>query len=193
MSALLADLGTGDISGSYWLLDVFTDEPLSGNQLAVFAQRAQPLETPLMQRIARELNLSETVFLEPTSAADARARIFTPLAELPFAGHPVLGTAVVHGFAARQERVVLETGAGIVPVELDWSGAAPFGRMAQPLPSWEPYDRAAEVLAALGSPRSLLPLEAYSNGPRFVIVVLDSDAALAALSPDPAELLVWCL
>jgi trans-2,3-dihydro-3-hydroxyanthranilate isomerase len=180
----------GAVSGTYVLLDCFTDAPLAGNQLAVFLARDEPLEATLMQRIARELNLSETVFLETTSGpADARARIFTPQTELPFAGHPVLGAAVVEGFAERDKRVVLETAAALVPVELDWDGAAPFGRMEQPLPSWEPCERAGAVLAALGGVRSLLPVETYTNGPRFAIVVLESEAALAALAPDPAALL----
>jgi trans-2,3-dihydro-3-hydroxyanthranilate isomerase len=181
----------GAPSGSYVLLDCFTDTPLTGNQLAVFLpQTGAGPGTAAMQAIARELSLTETVFLEPPRAGgDALARIFTPLAELPFAGHPVLGTSVVLGFAQRRDRVVLETGAGPVVVELDWSGAAPHGRMAQPLPSWEPYERADEVLRALGLARSLLPVEAYSNGPRFAIVVLDSEAALAALAPDPGALL----
>jgi len=80
----------------YVIADVFTDAPLEGNQVAVFTD-ATGLGDDVMQRMARELNLSETVFLLPArhGAADARARIFTPTAELPFAGHPVLGTAFV--------------------------------------------------------------------------------------------------
>ena len=184
-----ADFLDGAETGRYLLLDCFTERPLAGNQLAVFTPPPRRLEPAEMQRIAREFNLSETVFLEPASAGgDARARIFTPLSELPFAGHPVLGTAVVYGFAERRPRVQLETGAGIVPVELDWSAAVPFGRMEQPLPRWQTYDRAGELLAALGIAGSRLPIEDYSNGPHFVIVVLDSAAALAALHPDPNAL-----
>ena len=81
----------------YVVLDVFTDLPLEGNQVAVFADGAG-LSGERMQRAAREMNLSETVFLLPgDGGADARARIFTPIAELPFAGHPVLGTAFFLG------------------------------------------------------------------------------------------------
>ena len=78
----------------YHLLDVFTDVPFGGNQLAVFVD-APALEPALMQRIARELNLSETVFVQPPRDRNAvRAiRIFTPGIELPFAGHPTIGTA----------------------------------------------------------------------------------------------------
>jgi trans-2,3-dihydro-3-hydroxyanthranilate isomerase len=178
-------------TGHYVLVDCFTDRALAGNQLAVFTARQAQLETEQMQRIARELNLSETVFLEPAQAdgADALARIFTPAQELPFAGHPTLGAAVVHGFAARSPRVALEMRAGIVPVELDWSDpAAPTGRMTQPQPHWGPCADADAVLEALhvSSPR-VVP-EAYTNGPEFVIVVLDSTEELARLSPDNAAL-----
>jgi trans-2,3-dihydro-3-hydroxyanthranilate isomerase len=78
----------------YHLLDVFTSVPFGGNPLAVFAD-APMLEPELMQRIARELNLSESVFVQPASdpAAARRIRIFTPGVELPFAGHPTIGTA----------------------------------------------------------------------------------------------------
>ena len=79
----------------YLVLDVFTDTPLGGNPLAVFLD-GRGLAGEVMQRLARELNLSETVFLLPGDAgADARIRIFTPTTELPFAGHPVLGSGVV--------------------------------------------------------------------------------------------------
>jgi trans-2,3-dihydro-3-hydroxyanthranilate isomerase len=78
----------------YVLLDVFTDTPLEGNQLAVFPE-APELGAAEMQRLARELNLSETVFVRPAEdGGDARIRIFTPAAELPFAGHPTLGSAI---------------------------------------------------------------------------------------------------
>lgn len=81
----------------YAVVDVFTDVPLEGNQLAVFTDAAA-LGGEILQRLARELNLSETVYvLAPEQGADARIRIFTPAAELPFAGHPVLGTAIVLG------------------------------------------------------------------------------------------------
>jgi trans-2,3-dihydro-3-hydroxyanthranilate isomerase len=79
----------------YVVVDVFTDTPLEGNQLCVFTD-ARDLSPEQMQRLARELNFSETVFLlPPDHEGDARARICTPTKELPFAGHPVLGTAVV--------------------------------------------------------------------------------------------------
>ena len=100
---------------AYVLLDVFTDTPLEGNQLAVFAD-GRGLDPARMQRLAREMNLSETVFvLPPEEGGDARIRIFTPLSELPFAGHPTLGTAFAVGTALGLAEVRLETGVGIVP------------------------------------------------------------------------------
>jgi trans-2,3-dihydro-3-hydroxyanthranilate isomerase len=143
-----------------------------------------------MQRLARELNLSETVFLLPAEhGGDARIRIFTPVAELPFAGHPVLGTAFVVGEARQSAHVRLETGTGIVPLELELDhGTVRFGRMRQPVPRWAPYPRAAELLAALGIARSGLPIEAYDNGPLHVFVELPDEASVIALRPDVAAL-----
>src|SRR4029077_1673631 len=93
----------------YALCDVFTDRPLAGNALAVFTD-ADGLDGATMQALARETNLSESAFvLRPTSAmADAAVRIFTPTMELPFAGHPTLGTAFVLGAHRRREIFELE-------------------------------------------------------------------------------------
>ncbi len=170
---------------SYSVLDVFTDVPLEGNPLAVFDD-GEGLSTELMQRAARELNLSETVFLLAGEGdAHARMRIFTPSTELPFAGHPVLGTAFVVGDRGRLDNVRLETGAGVVEVSLTRDGERiASGEMTQPLPSWEPLECADAVLAALGVERSALPVEVYDNGPRFAYVALDSDDQVGALAPD---------
>src|SRR5919204_4493543 len=120
---------------AYVVLDVFTDTPLEGNQLAVFTD-GSGLSDERMQKAARELNLSETVFvLPPEQGGDARIRIFTPGLELPFAGHPVLGTAKVVAERDGLDVVRLETGMGLVRVAL----ADGFGRMEQPIPNWSPY------------------------------------------------------
>ena len=115
----------------------------------------RPFAPAQMQRLAREVNVAETVFLLPaTGGGDVRVRIFTPLAELPFAGHPVLGTAFVVGAALGADAVTLETGAGLVPIALERDGdRIVFGWMRQPIPSWQPYERTAELLAALGAQR----------------------------------------
>jgi trans-2,3-dihydro-3-hydroxyanthranilate isomerase len=170
----------------YILLDVFSDTPLEGNQLAVFID-GRGLEGERMQALARELRLSETVFLlAAEDEGDARARIFTPSAELPFAGHPVLGAAAVLARALARPDVVLETGAGPVRVEIAaGEGPRAWGSMSQPVPSWEPFPAVGELLAALGvEQRSGLPVEIYCNGPRYVYVELDSHEAVAALAPD---------
>jgi len=169
----------------YLVLDVFTDVPLQGNQLAVFLD-GRGLPDQLMQKLARELNLSETVFLlAPRAGGVLRVRIFTPSEELPFAGHPVLGSAIVAAAALRREAVTLETELAEVPVSVTSTGGrVASGRMRQPIPSWRPFARERELLAALGVERSRLPVVAYDNGPTHVYVALDSEAAVAALRPD---------
>jgi trans-2,3-dihydro-3-hydroxyanthranilate isomerase len=170
---------------SYVVVDVFTDRPLEGNQLAVFTD-GQGLSSQLMQRLAREMNFAESVFVLPAEqSADARIRIFTPANELPFAGHPVLGSAFVIGEKLQRTEVRLETGLGVVPIELRRAGQRiVFGRMQQPIPTWRRYEREAELLAAIGVQRSRLPVEAYKNGPLHVYVELESEEAVAALRPD---------
>ena len=139
-----------------------------------------------MQAIARELKLSETVFLLAAEAGgDARARIFTPEVELPFAGHPVLGAGAALAAARERDRVVLETGAGEIAVELvSRDGRTLAGSMLQPIPSWEPVDEPGALLEALGLASSLLPVERYSNGPHHVFVAAALPAEVAALDPD---------
>jgi trans-2,3-dihydro-3-hydroxyanthranilate isomerase len=170
----------------YVLADVFTDTPLTGNQLAVFTD-ARDLDEVTMQALALELGLSETVFvLPPRDGGTVRIRIFTPQYELPFAGHPCLGTAFVLGAPLQLGTIALETGSGIVPVglERDPSGRIVFGRMVQPVPSMGPYERADELLLALGVGASQLPVEVYDNGARHAFVVLGSREEVAALRPD---------
>jgi trans-2,3-dihydro-3-hydroxyanthranilate isomerase len=173
----------------YLIADVFTASPLQGNQLGVFPD-GRGLDGALMQRTARELNLSETVFFLPSErGCDVRVRIFTPVGELPFAGHPVLGSAFVLGDLLGVAKVSLETGLGPVPVELERDGdRVVFGRMEQPIPVAEPFEHVAELLAALGGPESGLPVEAYRNGPRHVYVELASEAEVAGLRPDQRAL-----
>ena len=120
----------------YAVADVFTDTPLTGNQLAVFTD-ARGIPEDALQAIAREMKLSETVFVyPPASEGHVRIRIFTPVLELPFAGHPILGTAFVLAGPLQLGVIVIETPAGSVPVELEREGAKiVFGRMTQPVPT----------------------------------------------------------
>jgi trans-2,3-dihydro-3-hydroxyanthranilate isomerase len=172
----------------YVVCDVFTDRPLTGNQLGVFTD-GRDLDDETMQSLARELNYSETVFVLPSDEAHARIRIFTPAKELPFAGHPTLGSAFVLGGPLQLAEIRLETGNGVVPVRLEREGPRiVFGRMEQPLPSFEPYADEAELLAALGVERSELPVEVYDNGIQHVYVALGSERQVAALKPDISRL-----
>jgi trans-2,3-dihydro-3-hydroxyanthranilate isomerase len=170
----------------YTVCDVFTNVPLAGNQLAVFTD-GRDLSSLDMQALAREMNFSETVFcLPPTADADVRIRIFTPANELPFAGHPVLGTAFVLGGPLSKIVIRLETGAGVVPVELEREGPRiVFGWMDQPLPNWQPVSNVDEIMAALGvQEEPAIPVERYDLGPGHAYLELGSAEEVAALSPD---------
>src|ERR671937_2345606 len=103
----------------YTVVDVFTDKALAGNQLAVFTD-ATDIPEELLQPLAREMAFSETVFVyRPEADGHVRIRIFTPTLELPFAGHPILGTAFVLGGSLQLGGIRLEEGAGVVPVVLE--------------------------------------------------------------------------
>jgi trans-2,3-dihydro-3-hydroxyanthranilate isomerase len=173
----------------YVVADVFTDTPLTGNQLAVFTD-GRGVDDALMQELARELNYSETVFVLPAEGdGHARMRIFTPAVEVPFAGHPTLGTAFVLAGPLQLEEIRLETRNGVVPVRLERDGPQiRFGRMEQPLPTVAPYDAVDELLAAVGVERSELPVELYDNGIQHVYVCLGSEDEVAALRPDLSRL-----
>jgi trans-2,3-dihydro-3-hydroxyanthranilate isomerase len=169
----------------YVVADVFTDTPLAGNPVAVFTD-ARGLEADEMQSLARELNLSETVFVLPAEGGGhARIRIFTPGIEMRFAGHPTLGTAFVLAQPLQLVEIRLETQMGIVPVALEREGARiVFGRMEQPVPTREAFAEPEALLAALDVERSELPVELYDNGARHVYVALGSEEEVAALRPD---------
>lgn len=173
----------------YVVVDVFTDTPLTGNQLAVFTD-AREIDSDVMQALAKETNFSETTFvLPPEQGGTVRVRIFNPHEEMLFAGHPVLGTAWVLAQPLQRDVVELETGKGTVPVELDRdeSGALVFGRMQQPVPQITVVDE-TDVLAALGVDGSILPVELYDNGATHIVVTLASEEAVVALGPDQAAI-----
>ncbi len=172
----------------YVVVDVFTDEPLAGNQLAVFTNATDIPEAQL-QRLAKELNYSETTFVySPAGDGHVRMRIFTPSSELPFAGHPTLGTAFVLGGPLQLVEIRIETARGTIPVQLEREGPRiVFGRMQQPLPTVEPFVRAGELEAVLGV-ESQLPVEVYDNGIAHIFVALGSAEEVAALEPDGQRL-----
>ncbi|MEU1709129.1 PhzF family phenazine biosynthesis isomerase [Streptomyces sp. NPDC005706] len=169
----------------YVVVDAFATEVLKGNPVAVYFD-ADDLTVNQMQAVAREMNLSETTFvLAPEQGGDARVRIFTPVNELPFAGHPLLGTAIAIGNRGPLDQLKLETAKGVIPFELVRAdGTVTSAWMQQPIPEWEPFDRREELLAALGVRDTALPVEIYRNGPRHVLVGLSSVAELSALRPD---------
>jgi trans-2,3-dihydro-3-hydroxyanthranilate isomerase len=185
---------TGELVRRFLITDVFTDTPLEGNQLGIFPD-GRGLGDDMMLKATREMNFSETVFFLPPGepGADARVRIFTPGGEIPFAGHPTLGSAWVLGEILKKTTITLETGAGLVPVELErdpGSDAITFGWMSQPVPEWGPYDRTAELFAALGTHGKPggLPVEWYRNGPLNAYVEIPGEQALGALQPDMQKL-----
>jgi trans-2,3-dihydro-3-hydroxyanthranilate isomerase len=167
---------------SYLHYDVFTGEPLLGNQLAVFTD-ARGLDANLMQRIAREMNFAESTFIFPAEHADtgARMRIFTPGVELPMAGHPTIGStfALAHtGFIRPPTpRFVFGLNIGPTPVDLEWgAGELQFAWMTQRNPEFgaDVPERHA-VAAALGlTPHDLaeLPIQRVSCGVDYLIVPL---------------------
>jgi trans-2,3-dihydro-3-hydroxyanthranilate isomerase len=175
----------------YVRCDVFTDTALTGNALAVFTD-ARALPEATMQAIAREMNLSETVFVHsPEAGGQAKIRIFTPTRELPFAGHPTLGSAFVLGGFLQAEVVRLETGIGVIPVRLEREGAKiVFGWMEQRVPTWRAVEseRERELLAALGVAKAELPIVEYDNGMHHLFVVVDSESTVRGLKPDLGRL-----
>lgn len=174
-------------------VDAFTTRPLYGNPAAVVFD-ADALPAATMQKIAREMNLSETVFiLKPTTAAaDYRVRIFTPMSELPFAGHPTLAAA--HSVLARlpgmADAALLrqECGIGIVSVEVTPTPGGKLLTMTQAAPSCRDAGLSrAEVGAMLGCDEADLarrPFEVVSTGVPWLIVELSRFAAISVLAPD---------
>ncbi len=170
------------------LVDVFGRDDFSGNPLAVIADAAG-LDSETMQRITRWLNLSETTFLLPPSApgADYRVRIFTLSRELPFAGHPTLGTChawlEAGGKPRTAGRIIQECGAGLIPIRHSKAGLA-FA--APPLlrsgaPSREERDEAADVLNI--SPAAIVDAAWIDNGPGWLGIMLATAGEVLALQP----------
>ncbi|MGB9235442.1 MAG: PhzF family phenazine biosynthesis protein [Terriglobales bacterium] len=177
-------------------VDVFTDRALAGNALAVFRD-GRGLSTEQMQAIARETNLSETTFVLPGDPATeksrgTRVRIFTVQEELPFAGHPTLGTAFVLRGQSGASEVLLELNAGTVPVRFeDKPGLPTFGEMTQKNPEFDAIHDHAAVALATGLAASdfddAAPIQTVSTGVPFTIAPVRSLKALQALRLDVAR------
>ena len=173
--------------------DVFSSKPLEGNSLAVFSD-ARGLSDSDMQAIAKEMNLSETTFIFPRDPATerergVRVRIFTVQEELPFAGHPTLGTAFALRGASRAGEVTLELNVGKVPVRFEEApGQPPFGEMTQVDPVFGAQHDNEAVARVLGLTvndfDSSLPIETVSTGVPFTVTPLRSLAVIQNLHID---------
>jgi trans-2,3-dihydro-3-hydroxyanthranilate isomerase len=188
-------------SKRFVIADVFTDQRFGGNQLAVFTD-GSGLDSVTMQNIAREMNYSETTFLfPPEHDGDYHVRIFTPSRELPFAGHPLVGSAYVI-VAERMTKwkepmtsVKLETGVGPIQVEVQTEGEK-LGRstMTQPLPvvrgAYSDVARLAKALSLDASriEQTGLPVETIFNGIAVLIVPVDGGSAMEQLRVDASAL-----
>ncbi|MBI1279061.1 MAG: PhzF family phenazine biosynthesis isomerase [Anaerolineaceae bacterium] len=174
----------------YHLLDVFTNERFGGNPLAVFIN-GRGLETALMQRIAKELNLSEVTFVLPPENPDNdwKVRIFTPSIELPMAGHPTVGTSYILaredmvGVSESHPVIKLEEGVGIISVTFQFNDGMPsLIQMQQPLPTFSPEftDRAlaAELLSLQPDDLADYPVQVVSCGVPFLFIPVKSLAAV---------------
>lgn len=168
---------------SYRLINVFTrgTEALSGNPLCVFENGAA-FDDATMQALARQFNLSETTFILPSSHANARVRIFTPYFEMPFAGHPTLGTAhVCRALGLGRNELTLEMKAGVIRVTAE--AADRWTLQANP-PRWrEPTEPAQEIAAMLGlEPRDIggRPLWVNAGSEQLIVPLTSADAVQRA-------------
>jgi PhzF family phenazine biosynthesis protein len=177
------------MSRRYAVIDVFTARPLQGNPLAVVVD-AQGLESEAMQRFAAWTNLSETTFLLPATqtGADYRVRIFTPRSELPFAGHPSVGSAFVAIESALvdagKRELVQECAAGLLPVRVEGEGAsrrvhvrAPAAKLAD-----EDATLTTALRDALGAP--VFASRNVCNGPWWIVADLGAESVVRGLHPD---------
>jgi PhzF family phenazine biosynthesis protein len=168
---------------AFRIVNVFAEERLGGNPLAVF-EDAQGLDDAAMQALALQFNLSETTFILPSSAATARVRIFTPTFEMPFAGHPTLGTAHVVRALVGTDPLTLEMRAGVIPVR----GAGDRWTLQANAPRTRPVSASREELAAMvgleasdvGSP----PLW-IDTGSEQLVIPVGSVAAVRRARPKP--------
>jgi trans-2,3-dihydro-3-hydroxyanthranilate isomerase len=182
---------------TFHIVDVFAEQPYSGNQLAVFMDGAQYSDAA-MQTLAKEMNYSETTFILPQDRMTGHypVRIFTPAAELPFAGHPTLGTTFI---IAREllrtpaQEIVLDLKAGAVPVRLSYDAAGQIERvtMQQLPPAFGQTLDAATAARFLGLPEDAIdpryPVQEVSAGMYYLIVPLRDLAAIRAIRVDPAQ------
>jgi trans-2,3-dihydro-3-hydroxyanthranilate isomerase len=171
----------------YTVVNSFGQERFTGNPVAVFFA-CDDLDDGDMERLAAELNLSETTFVRtPRKGGTVDVKIFTPVNELDFAGHPLLGTAVALAEERDLTEMKLETRKGTFRFTVERVKERPFTayvQMEQPSPVVSRYERARELLEALGLDESTSPVEMYDVGPRHVFVGVKDVAALGDVRPD---------
>lgn len=169
-------------------LDVFADQPGRGNPLGVVFD-AEGLDTAAMQGIAAWLNLSETTFVLPATqaGADYRLRIFTPKQELPFAGHPSVGTAhavLERGLVlARNGQLVQECAAGLLPLRVDGDGTSRRLHVRAPRGTERQADATAILASLQGAPFGALRAALIDNGPRWWCIELADEASVRGIAP----------
>jgi len=169
-------------------VDVFTDKPFLGNPVAVVIG-AEGLDTAAMQRIAGWTNLSETTFLLKSQIADYKLRIFSPRHELPFAGHPTIGSAhaaLESGFVSRKQKLVQECGAGLIELAVEHDGTI---FLKGPPPKVQPMEAKIPSIPLLPGSKVIK----VDVGPVWVIGEMADARALAALKPDMTALAEWSL
>ncbi|MBV8281240.1 MAG: PhzF family phenazine biosynthesis protein, partial [Candidatus Eremiobacteraeota bacterium] len=181
----------------YHVVDVFTTTPLEGNALGVFPD-ASALDDARMQRIARELNLSETTFVLPaeSSAEATRVRIFTPTSELPFAGHPTIGTAYIlrrlGAVPHKARHFVLNENVGPVPIRVDAGDDPILWLTTPPIRKLGEFNRERCARALSLTPNRLapgVPCEVLSAGTAIAFVALRDAAAVDEAEIDTATLM----
>ncbi|WP_119343961.1 PhzF family phenazine biosynthesis protein [Facilibium subflavum] len=173
------------ITIEYSVLNAFTHSPLEGNPVAVF-HGSEKLSAAIMQAIARQLQLSETVFIsDKMEGGHARVKIFTPVNELPFAGHPLMGAASTFSRRNGLNCFVFHTDVGAVPISVEHhSETLSDVKITAPLASSSPFAEEKKLLAALGLERTELPVEIYNAGARHILVAVDSISTLHGIKPD---------
>lgn len=180
---------------AYRIVNVFVDanatsSRLSGNPLCVF-EDARGIDDATLQALALQFNLSETVFVLPSDKANARIRIFTPAFEMPFAGHPTLGSAhVVRALTQAGDKLTLETRAGVIPVRASPAGGDLWTLTANAPTTRKPAADAGEIAATLGLNAADLAGEPLwvNTGNEQMIVPVSSADAVRRCRPDPARM-----
>ncbi|CAK2533185.1 Trans-2,3-dihydro-3-hydroxyanthranilate isomerase [Vibrio crassostreae] len=173
------------INLEYAVFNAFTHSPISGNPVAIFYE-SEKLSASLMQSIASQLQLSETTFLQTShDKKNAEVRIFTPVNELSFAGHPLMGTAAAYARKYGVDDFVFHTKKGPASVSVkNISDNVSEVEIAVPLAKPQFFSEKKELLNALGLERSELPIEIYDAGARHVLVSVSDKSVLHNINPD---------